>query len=96
VIPGAPAFAAGDTAVFFLTSRGPRLPVTTGLTQGIYRVQREARSGEMLVMPPALDPPGRIVRGDVKRKPAPLAAFEASVRAVALRQPERSRGVSAR
>ena len=85
VIPGAPAFAAGDTAVFFLTARGPRLPVTTGLTQGIYRVQRDARSGEMLVMPPALDPPGRIVRGDVKRKPSTLAAFEAGVRSVALR-----------
>ena len=26
VIPGAPVFAPGDTAVFFLTSRGPRLP----------------------------------------------------------------------
>ena len=84
VIPGAPVFAVGDSAVFFLTSRGPRLPVTTGLTQGIYRVQRDARSGEMLVMPPALDT-GRIVRGDLRRKPASLAAFEASVRAVAAR-----------
>src|SRR5689334_22141795 len=51
VIPGAPVFTAGDLAVFFLTARGPRLPVTTGLTQGVYRVQRDARSGEMLVMP---------------------------------------------
>jgi hypothetical protein len=81
LIPGAPVFAVGDTAVFFLTSRGPRLPVTTGLSQGIYRVQRDARSGEMLVMPPALEP-GRIVRGDVRRKPASLPAFEASVRAI--------------
>lgn len=82
VIPGAPVFAAGDAAVLFLTARGPRMPVTTGFTQGIYRVQRDARTGEMLVMPPALDPPGRIVRGDVRRKPASLPAFEASVRAV--------------
>ena len=82
IIPGAPVFAAGDTAVFFLTSRGPRLPVTTGLTQGIYRVRRDAASGEMMVMPPILDAPGRIVRGDARRKPASLAAFEASVRAV--------------
>jgi hypothetical protein len=82
VIPGAPVFAAGDMAVFFLTARGARLPVTTGLTQGIYRVQRDARSGEMLVMPPVLDAPGRIVRGDIRRKPASLAVFEASVRAV--------------
>jgi hypothetical protein len=57
------------------------LPITTGLSQGIYRVQRDARSGEMLVMPPALEA-GRIVRGDLRRKPASLSAFEASVRAV--------------
>ena len=82
VIPGAPAFAPGDLAVVFLTSHGPRLPVTTGLTQGIYRVQRDARSGELLVIPPVVDGPGRIVRGDVRRKPAPLSAFEASVRAI--------------
>lgn len=82
VIPGTPSYTAGDTAVFFLTSRGPRLPVTTGLTQGVYRVQRDAASGALLVMPPALGPSGRIVRGDVRRKPASLAAFEAGVRAV--------------
>ena len=82
VIPGAPAFASGDTAVFFLTARGPRLPVTTGLTQGVYRVQRDARSGEALVMPPIVDAPGRIVRGAAARKPTSLAAFEATVRAI--------------
>jgi hypothetical protein len=58
VIPGAPVFTTGDLAVFFLTSRGPRLPVTTGLTQGVYRVQRDTRSGEMLVMPPVVDTAG--------------------------------------
>jgi hypothetical protein len=97
VIPGAPVFTTGDLAVFFLTSRGPRLPVTTGLTQGVYRVQRDTRSGEMLVMPPVVDTAGRIVRGELKRKPMPLASFESSVRAIAaLRlaqgRPERSRG----
>jgi hypothetical protein len=98
VIPGAPVFTTGDLAVFFLTAHGPRLPVTTGLTQGVYRVQRDARSGEMLVLPPAIDAAVRIARGDVKRKPVSLASFEGSVRAiVALRlaqgHPERSRGV---
>ena len=82
IIPGAPVFAPGDAAVFFLTARGPRLPVTTGFTQGVYRVQRDALSGELLVLPPVVDAPGRIVRGDVRRKPASLAAFEASVKAV--------------
>ena len=83
VIPGAPSFARGDLAVFFLTAQGPRLPVTTGLTQGIYRVQRDASSGEMLVVPPALEQRGRIVRGDTRRKPVPLSVFEGTVRAVA-------------
>ena len=81
VIPGAPSFAPGDLAVFFLTAQGPRLPVTTGLTQGIYRVQRDVLSGEMLVVPPVIES-GRIVRGDVRRKPVSLAAFEGTVRAV--------------
>ena len=88
VIPGAPTFSAGDLAVFFLTAHGPRLPVTTGLTQGIYRVQRDSRTGEELVMPPVLEPAagGKIVRGDVRRKPMALSAFEGSVRAAAQRQ----------
>ncbi len=81
VIPGAPSFAPGDLAVFFLTAQGPRLPVTTGLTQGIYRVQRDSSSGDMLVVPPVLDVAGRVVRGDARRKPVPLAVFEGTVRA---------------
>lgn len=83
VIPGAPVFVPGDTAIFFLTARGPRLPVTTGLTQGVYRVRRDAASGEMLVMPPIVES-GRIVRGDARRKPTPLATFEARVRAAVM------------
>ena len=98
VIPGAPSFAQGDLAVFFLTARGARLPVTTGLTQGFYRVQRDAASGEMLVVPPIAEGTGRIVRGDLRRKPVSLAAFESSVRAalrLAQGRPERSRGTVA-
>ncbi len=83
VIPGAPSFSEGDRAVLFLTSRGPRLPTTTGLTQGIYRVAVDSRTGVALVVPPAIDTGDRrIVRGDPRRKPVPLAAFEAAVRAV--------------
>jgi hypothetical protein len=81
LIPGAPSFSEGDLAVVFLMARGPRLPVTTGFTQGIYRVRR-GQAGELLVQPPAVTT-GRIVRGDVNRKPVPLAAFESSVRAIA-------------
>ena len=81
LIPGAPSFSEGDLAVVFLTARGPRLPVTTGFTQGIYRVQR-SQAGELLVQPPVVTT-GRIVRGDANRKPVPLSAFETSVRAIA-------------
>lgn len=81
LIPGSPTFTAGDVAVIFLTSRGARLPVTTGLTQGVYRVQRG--SGELMVMPPLIDHGDKpIARGDVQRKPVSLNTFEASVRAI--------------
>ena len=81
LIPGTPTFTAGDVAVIFLTARGARLPITTGLTQGVYRVQQTG--GEMMVMPPLVEAAGtRVVRGDVRRKPVSLGAFEASVRAV--------------
>jgi hypothetical protein len=83
VMPGAPSFARGDLAVLFLTARGPRLPVTTGFTQGIYRVVRDAASGAALVTPPAIEPAGApIVRGDRRRAPVSLVAFETAVRAV--------------
>lgn len=81
LIPGAPAFARGDVAVVFLSSRGARLPVTTGFTQGIYRAHRAGPNGGWMVMPPQAAT-SRVARGDRARKPVPLAAFEASVRTV--------------
>ena len=81
LIPGAPSLSRGDLAVLFLTSRGPRLPVTTGFTQGIYRVSRDGVSGAALVTPPAVESTAQpIVRGDRRRKPVSLAAFETAVR----------------
>jgi len=83
LLPGAPSFAPGDLAVLFLTARGPRLPITTGFTQGIYRVMRDGPSGTTLVTPPVIEPVGQaIVRGDRRRKPVSLTAFETAVRAV--------------
>jgi len=82
LLPGGPSFARGDLAVLFLTARGPRLPITTGFTQGIYRVVRDGTAGA-LVMPPAIEPAGQaIVRGDRRRKPVSLSAFESAVRGV--------------
>jgi hypothetical protein len=66
VIPGAPVFARGDLAVFFVSSRGARLPVTTGFTQGIFRVQRGA-TNQMVVW---------------QKAPVPLTVFEANIRAI--------------
>jgi hypothetical protein len=81
LLPGAPALSRGDLAVLFLTARGPRLPITTGFTQGIYRVSRDGASGAALVTPPAVELGARpIVRGDSRRKPVSLAAFEGAVR----------------
>ena len=85
LIPGAPVFAVGDQAVVFLTSSGARLPVTTGLAQGVYRVQQDGDSASLLVVPPPIESSGRIVRGDARRKPVPLPTFEASVRTAVLR-----------
>lgn len=83
LLPGAPTFARGDLTVLFLTARGARLPVTTGFTQGVYRVIRDAESGVAVVTPPAVEPAGNpIVRGDARRKPVSLTAFESAVRAV--------------
>jgi hypothetical protein len=83
LLPGAPTFSRGDLAVLFLTARGARLPITTGFTQGIYRVVRDTASGAALVAPPAVEPAGQpIVRGDRRRKPVSLTAFENAVRAV--------------
>lgn len=82
LMPGAPVFTRGDLAVLFLTARGARLPITTGFTQGIYRVTRDAASGATLVMPPAVEAAGaRVVRGDRRRKPVPLESFALAVRA---------------
>ena len=83
VIPGAPVLTAGDLIVAFVSERGARLPIATGLTQGIFRVTRDAASGAVVV-PPVIDGAGagRIVRGDPQRRPLSLPAFAAAVRGV--------------
>jgi len=84
---GAPEFAAGDEVVLFLKGRAPAVPFPFGLSQGVYRVVRDA-SGRPLVTPPVVsEAPGRVVRGDTSRRPLELAAFARNVRAIAERQP---------
>ncbi len=79
---GAPQFSVGDEVVLFLKGRPPAMPMPYGLTQGVYRVSRSG--GRVLVTPPLLDTPGRVVRGDPARRPMPLEAFAQHVRLLAV------------
>jgi hypothetical protein len=57
-----------------------------GLTQGVFRAAMNAATGTVMVMAPpaetAHQPPGRIERGDPRRRPLSVDAFGAEVRAV--------------
>ena len=82
---GAPEFAVGDDAVFFLTSRGPSISRIFGLGQGVFRVRVEP-SGRRIVVPPALmagtdgSAPVALRRGAPDRKSVALETFAAQVR----------------
>jgi hypothetical protein len=82
VIPGAPKFVEGDQVVLFLKVDGPAIPVVTGTTQGVYRVTTDPRSGGLVVVPPVVDAAGagRVVRGDVNRRPLAMDVFSAAVK----------------
>ena len=84
VTVGAPSFRPGDEAVFFLTARGPSVASVFGMSQGIFRVRVEARTGRRLVVPPALMArglaPERVARGAVDRRSVELDAFASRVR----------------
>jgi hypothetical protein len=82
---GAPVFQNGDEAVLFLRRSDGGVPHVFGLNQGVFRVQREARSERRFVMPPLIsrgDAPEAVVRGARLRAPMPLEAFGAQVRTV--------------
>lgn len=83
---GAPVFAPGDEAVLFLDSTDSTIPYVFGLNQGVYRVRRDAPSGDRIVVPPALlargAAPEVVRRGSPERRPLLLDAFTAQVRAV--------------
>lgn len=89
VTVGAPSFRPGEEAIFFLTARGPSVASVFGLSQGVFRVRVDARSGRRLVVPPALmargEAPEKVVRGAIDRRPLALDAFASHVR-VAMEQ----------
>ena len=82
VIPGAPVLREGDLVVLFLTARGPAIPTPVGLTQGIFRVSVDQRTGTAFVSPPPLkgSQAGRIIRGAADRRVLTLDGFAGSVR----------------
>jgi hypothetical protein len=85
VVIGAPQFHPGDEAVLFLAGRGPSAAHVFGLSQGVFRVRVDARTGSRVVIAPVLlartAAPETVVRGASGRRPLPLDAFAATVRA---------------
>ncbi|HEU4687117.1 MAG TPA: hypothetical protein VFS23_02085, partial [Vicinamibacterales bacterium] len=81
VMVGAPQCAPGDEVVLFLKGSAPAVPMPFGLTQGVYRVHRDA-AGRATVMPMVATGTERIVRGDASRRAPDLAAFTGMVRTV--------------
>ena len=85
IVVGAPEFVEGDEVVVFLQAHAPAIPTIFGLSQGVYRVVRDANA-QAIVTPPPVMARGvgaeRIVRGDPVRQPMPMAAFAREVRAV--------------
>ena len=86
VTVGAPVFESGDEAVLFLNRRNAAaLPSIFGLNQGVFRVQRDARTRQRIVMSPLLargQVPETVVRGAASRRPMPLETFGAQVRSI--------------
>ena len=79
VLVGAPEFNRGDEVIVFLQGRPPSMPSVFGLSQGLYRVTRDA-AARPVVMPPRMAAgEGRMVRGDPARAPMPIDAFAREV-----------------
>jgi hypothetical protein len=91
VMVGAPRFAVGDRAVWFLKRdpAGSWRPI--GLSMGVYRVQAEAGTGRAVVRSPVFEraatPPGRTARADARRGMIPVLEFESIVALVLARRP---------
>jgi hypothetical protein len=86
VVIGAPQFQTGEEAILFLTASGPSIAHVFGLSQGVFRVRADARSGQRLVVPPVLmsqadgDVAQPVTRGDPARRELSLDQFVATVR----------------
>lgn len=86
VVIGAPAFAVDQEVVVFLGAHGPTVPHIVGFNQGVYRLARTPDGRGWVVTPPIDAAAARgvaVARGDVSRRPLPLADFEQHVRTLA-------------
>jgi hypothetical protein len=81
---GAPSFRPGEEVVLFLGAAPPALPYVIGLGQGVFRVERDGRTGATAVTPPALlaNPTRnvRVTRGDPARGAMSVQRFADTVR----------------
>lgn len=98
VMVGAPSFREGEEVILFLGARPPAVPYLLGLGQGVYRVQRDERTGEPRVVSPVLvagaGQPQRVQRGDPARRALSLDEFASQVRnAIAAGEHDRERRV---
>lgn len=87
VFVGAPEFRSGDEVVLFLKAPPGGVPYVVGLSQGVFRVLPDARTGRPMVTTPvvmgrAADGAEPIVRGDPVRRPLPIDSFRDIVRQV--------------
>lgn len=87
VFVGAPEFARGDEVILFLKTNGSSMPFVIGLSQGVFRVVTDARSGRRVVTPPMVMARAgvdaeKVVRGDPSRREVPVETFRDTVRQV--------------
>lgn len=84
VMVGAPTFRAGEEVILFLGATPPALPYLLGLGQGVYRVQRDERTGERRVTSPVLvadsEQATAVRRGDPSRRALTVEEFSVEVR----------------
>lgn len=85
VTVGAPQFVPGEEAIVFLRASGPTVPQVFGLSQGVFRVRLDSRTGRRTVILPILMARGtateRVSRGARVRQPLAIDAFAAQLRA---------------
>jgi len=81
---GAPTFTAGEEVIVCLGAKPPALPYVLGLNQGVFRIRRDASTGQRVVTTPVLladrASPTAVRRGDPARKPLDLDRFAVTLR----------------